>query len=214
MLLQPPTTCLLLFTTRQRYTLPGLKELDLDTMSKSESIELINKIAPRASEKAGEIAKACGYLPLALRLAASALREQANLSADSLLKRLNDAEKRFTTLELVKATIHVSSDLLAENLQNAFRQLAIFPADLDENASAAIWNIGKNSETTQKLLAAMINANLLNFDINSSRYRMHNLVRYVAEQQLDTKEKYQISYLYSNYYLQFLRFTNEIYLIR
>ena len=67
-------------TTRYKFTLPGLRELDLDTMSEAESITLIEKITPRAGEKAGEMAKACGYLPLALRLAASALREQANLT--------------------------------------------------------------------------------------------------------------------------------------
>lgn len=99
--LLPPATCLLLVTTRNRFALPGLKELDLDTMSEAEAIELIEKITPRAGEKAGEIATACGFLPLALRLAASALREQVNLTVEALLTRLNNAEKRFDTLTSV-----------------------------------------------------------------------------------------------------------------
>ena len=54
--LVPPDTCVLLVTSRQHFTLPGLYAKRLDTLSPEESRELLLKIAPRISERAGEIA--------------------------------------------------------------------------------------------------------------------------------------------------------------
>ena len=65
----PPSTCLLLVTSRFHFVLPGLVDRDLEEMSETEARDLLAKIAPRVGDAADEIARLCGGLPLALRLA-------------------------------------------------------------------------------------------------------------------------------------------------
>lgn len=208
--LLPPPACLLLVTTRQKFTLPGLQELDLDSLPLEEAVALIEKITPRAADQAKAIAKACGCLPLALRLAASALREQANLGAEALLKKLTDAEKRFKLLDKVEIAVRVSYDLLADDLQTALRQLAVFPADFDQFAAAAVWDV--DEDTAQERLAALINASLVSFDANTARYRLHDLVRAAAEGMLIEDEKQHANNLHATFYLHILEKAENLYL--
>src|SRR6185369_9394199 len=69
----PPAGCLLLVTSRRHFILPGLAAKNLDALTAADARSLLLAIAPRIGESANEIAKLCGYLPLALRMAASAL---------------------------------------------------------------------------------------------------------------------------------------------
>ena len=56
----PPEGCVLLVTSRQHFTLPGLFANDLDTMKPDEARDLLLAIAPRIGGEAGEIARLCG----------------------------------------------------------------------------------------------------------------------------------------------------------
>ncbi len=75
-------------TSRFRFTLPGLAERDLDEMSKEDALDLLLKIAPRIGSESDEIARLCGWLPLALRLAGSTLAERLDLSPPEYSRRL------------------------------------------------------------------------------------------------------------------------------
>ena len=75
--LLPPAGCSVLITSRIKFTLLGLVEKDLDILPIDKARELLLEIAPRIGSRAEELAKLCGYLPLALRTAASALAEKA-----------------------------------------------------------------------------------------------------------------------------------------
>ena len=70
----PPAGCVLLVTSRQHFALPGLFAKDLNSLPAEDSHKLLLAIAPRIGNKAATIAELCGYLPLALRLAASTLQ--------------------------------------------------------------------------------------------------------------------------------------------
>ena len=73
--LLPPAGSALLITSRNKFALPGLKEKDLDVLPLEDAKKLLLEIAGRIGEHAGELAKLCGCLPLALRNAAYALAE-------------------------------------------------------------------------------------------------------------------------------------------
>ncbi len=75
----PPAGCSVIITSRLKFTLPGLAEKDLDILPAEEACELLLEIAPRIGSRADELARLCGYLPLALRNAASALAEKKDL---------------------------------------------------------------------------------------------------------------------------------------
>lgn len=74
-LLLPPG-CAVLITSRIKFSLPGLKERDLDILSEGEACELLLSITGRIGDRAKELAKLCGYLPIALRNAAGAITER------------------------------------------------------------------------------------------------------------------------------------------
>jgi len=76
----PPESCVLLVTSRRHFTLPGLCAKNLEALSPKDANKLLLTIAPRIDQQADEIARLCGYLPLALRLAGSALMNFANLT--------------------------------------------------------------------------------------------------------------------------------------
>jgi hypothetical protein len=78
--LMPPAGCVLLVTSRFHFVLPGLQAKNIETLPPAQAVELLLKIAPRIGGEAQAIAKLCGYLPQALRLAATALAERANMA--------------------------------------------------------------------------------------------------------------------------------------
>jgi NB-ARC domain-containing protein len=78
-LLIPPAGCRLLITSRQYFTLPGLFAKILDCLPPADACKLLLTIAPRIGELAGEIARLCGYLPFALRLAGNVIAERRNI---------------------------------------------------------------------------------------------------------------------------------------
>ena len=120
----PPAGCLLLVTSRQHFTMPGLSAKNLDTLSVADARDLLLTIAPRPGMQADEIAALCGHLPLALRLAATALVMYRNLSPADYVRRLQDKQQ---WLQLIEASLSLSYELLSEELRECWRRLAVFP---------------------------------------------------------------------------------------
>ncbi len=71
--LRPPETCALLVTSRWSFAVPGLHTRRLDLMSEENAKAFLLELCPRIGEHAAGLARACGYLPLALRIAGSFL---------------------------------------------------------------------------------------------------------------------------------------------
>jgi hypothetical protein len=71
--LLPPPGCALLITSRNRFALPAMRAIDLDTLPAPEAAQLLLAICPRIGADADALAKECGYLPLALRISATYL---------------------------------------------------------------------------------------------------------------------------------------------
>ena len=87
--LLPPKGCAVIVTSRKKFTLPGMSEpFLLATMKPSEARDLLIKICPRVGDNADELAKLCGYLPLALRASASLLAVKSDQNIESYLEEL------------------------------------------------------------------------------------------------------------------------------
>lgn len=78
--LVPPVGSLLLVTSRQNFTLRGMVVREVIEMQAEDARNLLLKISSRIGKEADEIARLCSGLPLALRLAGSALAMRPNLS--------------------------------------------------------------------------------------------------------------------------------------
>jgi tetratricopeptide (TPR) repeat protein len=203
----PPAGCVLLVTSRQHFTLPGLYAKDLDTLPPEDARALLLTIAPRIGAQADEIAKLCGYLPLALRLAASALAERPDLGVPDYVRRLTDAQQR---LNLIQASLSLSYDLLSAELQQRWRTLAVFPATFDAQAAAAVWEM--ELDTAQDTLGELVKYSLVSWSDTSARYSLHDLARLFANIRMSADERNMGQARHATHYADVLEAANDLYL--
>ena len=202
----PPENCLLILTSRHRFVLPGLYQKHVRRLSVDDAEALLLKISNRIEEHVSEIAKLCEYLPIALRLAASALVERIDLSPSIYIQRLTNAQQR---LALIDASLSLSYDLLDNDLKLYWCSLAIFPGSFDLFAVAEILDVNEN--TAQDIMSVLVSYNLVEWDSAQSRYYLHELTRIFIDARLPQHIR-QISYRrFAIHYLQVLGEANDLY---
>jgi tetratricopeptide (TPR) repeat protein len=202
----PPPGCLLLVTSRQHFTLPGLVARNLDTLPPGDAQALLLRIADRIGECAEEMTELCGYLPLALRLAGSALAERIDLSPAEYLEKLAEAQTR---LDLVEASLDLSYQLLDPDLRRLWRLLAVFPATFERQAAGAVWEF--ETEPTQDALSQLVRYSLVAWDPAVGRYRLHDLARLFAQARLEGDEPVLAARGHAIHYERVARAADELY---
>jgi len=209
----PPAGCVLLVTSRFHFALPGLQAKNLETLPPAQAEELLLKIAPRIGAEAPAIAKLCGYLPQALRLAATALAERVNMAPSDYRQRLADERNRPKLLaagnESVEASISLSYGLLDAEAQKRWRMLGVFPETFDGPAAASVWSAEKNS--AEDTLGVLTQYSMLEWNEKTRRYRLHDLMRDLARQKLADQERYEASLRHSQHYLDVLGNADGLY---
>ncbi|MEV7938493.1 MULTISPECIES: BTAD domain-containing putative transcriptional regulator [unclassified Kitasatospora] len=194
-LLPGSSGCAVLVTSRVRLAgLAGAHQMRLDTLPPAEALELLTRIigADRVDAEPGaaeEIVRACGLLPLAVRIVASRLAADPALTlaalADGLrrehrLAELSDGERT------VEATFALSYHRLDAELARAFRLLSLPDApDVPLPCAAAL--LGRTEAETDELLEALVDLNLLHSP-RFGRYGFHDLVRDYARGRLAAEE--------------------------
>ncbi|MDQ3255838.1 MAG: hypothetical protein M3R15_18405, partial [Acidobacteriota bacterium] len=212
--LLPPEHCLLLVTSRKHFTLRGMFDKNLDEMTGADAKKLLLKIEPRIGEHAAVMAEQCGYLPIALCAAASALRAKRSLSPEDYLERLRDKKERLKLHDevrelTVEACFSLSYELLDEELQRRWRMLAIFPTSFDAPAAATVWQV--DVEAAKDALAELEEYSLLEWEETARRYSLHDLARDFADTRLSTAEREQAGLHHAAHYLQILSTAGDLY---
>ena len=202
----PPAGCLLLVTSRQHFTVPGLAAKNLDTLSAANARDLLLTIAPRIETQANEIAALCGHLPLALRLAAASMVKYRNLSPADYVRRLRDRQQR---LQLVEASLSLSYELLSEELRERWRWLAFFPDTFADDAAAAVWEV--EIDQPKYILGELLAASLVEWNETSGRYSLHDLARLFADAKLSAEERAVGQKRFATHYKAVLAAANELY---
>jgi tetratricopeptide (TPR) repeat protein len=179
--LLPPAGCALLVTSRQRFEVPGMMMLDLGVLSPDEAVALLRAISPRVGDHAAELAKLCGYLPLALRVSASLLASDDTQPVDRYIQKLADERDRLTHLRDpdnpsldVAASLNIGYAALAPMAQQALCQASVFPASFDREAARAVIIVDGD---VMELLGLLRRRSLLEWDATAERYDLHDLVR-------------------------------------
>jgi len=180
--------CAALVTSRVRMVdLAGAHLVDLDVMSPDEALSLFTKIVGEervASEReaALDVVAACGFLPLAIRIAASRLAARRTWTVAVLAAKLADERRRLDELQAgdlaVKATFELGYGALEPAQARAFRLLGLADGpDMSLAAAAAVLDLPL--EETEDLLESLVDTSLLE-SAAPGRYRYHDLVRLYA----------------------------------
>ncbi|MBO1337118.1 AfsR/SARP family transcriptional regulator [Streptomyces sp. VRA16 Mangrove soil] len=180
--------CAALITSRVRMVgLAGAHLVDLDVMSPEEALLLFTKIVGEervASEReaALDVVAACGFLPLAIRIAASRLAARRTWTVSVLAAKLADERRRLDELQAgdlaVKATFELGYGALEPAQARAFRLLGLADGpDISLAAAAAVLDL--DAEETEDLLESLVDTSLLE-SAAPGRYRYHDLVRLYA----------------------------------
>ncbi|MEV4433923.1 BTAD domain-containing putative transcriptional regulator [Streptomyces sp. NPDC049585] len=180
--------CAALVTSRSRMVdLAGAHLVDLDVMSPDEALVLFTRIVgPERVEAerdaAMDVVAACGFLPLAIRIAASRLAARRTWTVSVLARKLADERRRLDELRAgdlaVKATFELGYGQLEPAQARAFRLLGLADGpDISLAAAAAVLDLGH--EETEELLESLVDTSLLE-SAAPGRYRFHDLVRLYA----------------------------------
>jgi tetratricopeptide (TPR) repeat protein len=205
--LVPPDGCVLLVTSRRHFALPGLFAMDLDKMAPGDACELLLAIAPSIGDEAEEIARLCGYLPMAMRTVGSALAERPDLSPSGYVKRLAGVEDR---LKLVEESLGLSYDLLGPEMQGMWRGLSVFPETFDVAAVAAVWEV--EAEAARDGLSELRAYSLVEWSEGTDRYRLHDLARVFAGSRLGEAEGEAARRRHAAHFLGVLGVADDVYL--
>jgi len=179
---------MVLITSRRHLSaLEGARALSLDTLAGDEAAALIVRLAggPELSTRdaaVGEIARLCGYLPLALGMLARQLHHHPTWSAADLAADLAGARDRMALMTAENLSVAAAFDLSYRDLglaqQRMFCLLGLHPgSDFDAYAAAAL--AGEDLEKARRQLAALYDHYLLT-EPARGRYRFHDLIREYA----------------------------------
>jgi len=176
---------LVLVTSRLHLSaLEDATAVSLDTLPAGEAAALLVRLAGRAGlspddPAVGEIARLCGYLPLAIGMVARQLHHHPAWTAAGRAAELAAAVDRLELMATENLSVVAAFNLSYENLsserQRLFRRLGLHPGtDADAYAAAALDGI--DLATARRHLEALYDQYLLT-EPDQGRYRMHDLIR-------------------------------------
>jgi tetratricopeptide (TPR) repeat protein/transcriptional regulator with XRE-family HTH domain len=176
---------LVLVTSRRRLTaLEDAQAISLDTLPASQAADLLIRLAARPGLRAAdaavcEIARLCGYLPLAIGMLARQLHHHPAWGAAELAAELAAARDRLELMQAENLSVAAAFDLSYQDLepdqQRLFRRLGVHPGtDVDAYAAAALDDI--SLAAARRGLDVLYDQNLL-AEPSRGRYRLHDLMR-------------------------------------
>lgn len=187
--------CLILVTSRNRLEgLDAAVHAGIDLLPPEAAVELLLRVAGRDSEAmAGreqdlaELARLCGYLPLALRPVGALLSDldprtllSVMRSATRPLEQLDDADRE------AAAAFAVSYEALSADLQRVLRTCVWHPGpDFDAGSIGALAGMAPELATVQ--LVRLLQRSMLT-PLPQHRYVFHDLFLAYARQQLTAQD--------------------------
>jgi tetratricopeptide (TPR) repeat protein len=193
-LLPGSPTCAVIVTSRR--PLGGLAGAmrKVEVLDSDVAVELLGEIvgAPRVDEEreaAASVARLCGELPLALRIAAGRLRNRPHRTLAWLAERLTDERERLGELELddqaVRASLAISYEELEPDAARLFCLLAELPGP-DFSAPLAAGAAEIEIREAERLLDCLLEAQMLE-PAGTERHRFHDLIRLYARERLEAE---------------------------
>jgi tetratricopeptide (TPR) repeat protein/transcriptional regulator with XRE-family HTH domain len=181
-----------LVTSRSRLTaLDGGVVINLSALAPDAAAGLLVRLAARPGLDAGdpdiaEICRLCGYLPLALGLLASRMRDHETWSPADFVADLTQARDRLAPMHAEHLSVEAAFELSYRDLdaaeQRLFRRLGLHPGtDIDVYAAAALDDL--SPEEARDRLEGLFDHYLL-AESGRDRYYLHDLIREYARRRV------------------------------
>ncbi|MGW5970141.1 ATP-binding protein [Streptomyces sp. NPDC055186] len=197
---------LVLITSRSRLSglvaREGAVRVTLDVLSPQESVQLLREVigplrVDAEPEAARRVARLCGCLPLALRVVGERAAGRPLLSLSELVDELVQEQDfldaladREDELSDVRAVFSWSYRALAEESREAFRLLGLHEGKTLCSSSAAAL-LAVTPAVARRRLGELADVHLLQ-ETARDRYRMHDLLRSYAVEQLSAEEPREV----------------------
>ncbi|MET9634517.1 BTAD domain-containing putative transcriptional regulator [Lentzea sp. NPDC006480] len=215
---------LVLITSRNRLSglvaRDGARRLTLGLLSSAEAVELLRRVVgperiDAEPEEAATLARLCGYLPLALRIAAEKVSSMPNSSLGELVANLIDEQSRLDVfgvdddeMSSVRGVFSWSYRSLDPALARTFRLLGLVRGpDIGVAAAAAL--VDRPAHDVEDLLKTLSEQHLL--ETNADRFSFHDLVNVYAGELVareeTSQERTNAIHRLMDWYLQSMRLT-------
>jgi DNA-binding SARP family transcriptional activator/Tfp pilus assembly protein PilF len=190
-----------LITSRARLAgLPGAAHVEVNVLDLRQSLSLLARIAGPARVRAqpeavAAVARYCGHLPLALRIAGARLSAHPHWSVRQLRDRLADEARRLDELRHgdmgVRASISLTYQGASDQARCLLRRLALLEAPAFSSwVSAALLDLPL--QEAEDVLEDLVRAQLVEtVGVGSgaaSHYRLHELIGVFARERLAAEE--------------------------
>ena len=200
-LLPGSAPCAVVVTTRNRTQfLVSTGFVDLGILPGPGARELFSRIAGNARlaaepDAAAEVLRACGGLPLAIRICAARLATRPQWRIATMAARLRDEQRRLDELQIGDLEIRTSFQMSYDSLRagrhpadpaRTFRLLGLWPGQqISLPAAAAL--TGEREDDLAGTLEALVDTNLLESP-RPDWYQFHDLVRLFAAERAHAEE--------------------------
>ncbi|WP_431914451.1 tetratricopeptide repeat protein [Nonomuraea jabiensis] len=178
-----PGTLILITSRRRLIDLDGAHALSMDVLPAADAVELFTAIVgERATAEPVavlDVLQLCGFLPLAVRIAAARLHHRPRWTVEYLADRLRDQRRRLSELATsergVAAAFTLSYQQLDPGQRRMFRLLGLQPGrDIGPDAAAALADLPL--ERAETLMEDLLDAHVL-AQYQPGRYTFHDLLR-------------------------------------
>ncbi|MGX1914162.1 AfsR/SARP family transcriptional regulator [Streptomyces phaeochromogenes] len=199
-LLPGASECFTLITSRRRLVgLPSGRSLALDVLPSNDAVQLFREFAgleiagdmryaedsggPDVAVEIAEIVRLCGYLPLAIEIAANRLSAHPSWNLAVLRERLSRSDGRLAEIrdgysEITRA-FEVSYQTLTAEEKETFRLLSLHVGP-EFGLSAAAALLGRPVAETERLLESLLQCHLL-LEPVPNRFQFHDLLGEYAQ---------------------------------
>ncbi len=183
--LLPPAGNAMLVTSRNRFTVAGCLPVDLEQLDPLTATQLLRRICSRLTQtEASAIARACGGLPLALRISGGLLTNDPALPVAEHLATLRNPGAALTVLrdpddpqtDLARCLM-LSYSGLDPQTQAVFRRLGVFAGEF---STALAGRIAPAADDIAAVLRLLARRNLIRYHEGDDRWTLHSLVLELA----------------------------------
>jgi DNA-binding SARP family transcriptional activator/tetratricopeptide (TPR) repeat protein len=194
-------TAAVIVTSRHRLGgLGGAAHIEVTVFYAEASLELLARIAGTGRvqaqpQAAAAVARQCGHLPLALRVAGARLAERPHWAIQQLADRLADETRRLDELQhgdlAIRPSISLSYNSIGEQARRLLRRLVLAEAPAFSGWVAGAL-LGQPPAVGEDALDELVSARLVESTGTGSgvhaQYRVHDLIRVYARERLAAEE--------------------------